>query len=79
MAAVQLDQHSSLGHPLATEPVLRRAPAAGTADAGLGENAPYRGPAQVDALSFTEQLGEMGVVGTLLALRRQLHYRSSLA
>ena len=79
MAAVQLHQQPSLGHPLAAETVLRRAPAARTADPRLGENAPHRGPAQVDALAFAEQLGEVGVVGALVALCRQFHHRSSLA
>ena len=79
MAAVQLHQHPRLGHPLTAEPVLRRAPAAGTADARFGENTPHRGPAQVDALPFLEQFGEVGVVGALVALRRQLYHYGSLA
>ena len=73
MAAVQLHQHPRLGHPLAAETVLRRVPTAGTANARLGPNAPHRGSAEVDALPLTQQLGEVGVVGALVALRRQFH------
>ena len=79
MTAVQLHQHTRLGHPRAAKTVLRRAPAAGTADARPGENAAHRGPAQVDAFSLTEQLGEVGVVGALVTLRRQLHHGGGLA
>ena len=78
MAAVQLQQHPSLGHPLAAKTVLRRAPTPRTADAGLGENAAHRGPAQVDALLFAEQLGEVGVVGALVAVGGQFHHCGSL-
>ena len=78
MAAVQLHQHARLGHPLAAETVLRRAPTPRTADARLGENAPHRGPAQVDALPLAEQLGEVGVVGALVALGGQFHHGGSL-
>ena len=78
MAAVQLDQHPRLGHPLAAETVLRRAPTAGTADARFGENAPHRGPAQVDALAFAEQFGEVGVVGAFVAAGGQFHHGGSL-
>ena len=74
MTAVQLQQHPRLGHPLAAKTVRRRAAAAGTADAGLGENAAHRGPAQVDALPLTEQFGEVGVVGALVAAGGQFHH-----
>lgn len=75
MAAVQLDQHPGLGHSLAAETVLRGAPATETADASLGENAAHGGPAQVDALAFPEQFGEVSVIGALVALGGQLHHR----
>ena len=58
MAAVQLHQHPSLGHSLAAETVLRRTPAAGTADAHHvrpGQNAPHRGPAEVDAFPLARR------------------------
>ena len=47
-------------------------------DAHSGENAPHRGPAQLYALPLPEQLGEVGVVGALVALCCQLHHRSGL-
>ena len=78
MAAVQLHQHPRLGHPLASETVLRRVPTAGTTVARLGQNAPHRGSAEVNALPLTQQLGEVGVVGALVALRRQFHHGGSL-
>ena len=78
MAAVQLHQHPSLRHPLTAETVLWRAPAAGTANARVGQNAPHRGPAEVDAFPLAQQLGEVGVVGALVALDGQFHYGSSL-
>ena len=78
MAAVQLDQHPRLGHPLAAGTVLRRAPATWTADACPGENSPHRGPAEVDALPLAQQLGEVGVVGALVALGGQFYHRGSL-
>ena len=58
--------------------MLRRTPTPRTADAGLGENAAHRGPAQVDALPFAEQLGEVGVVGALVAVGGQFHHGCSL-
>ena len=64
MAAVHLDQHPSLGHPLA----------AGTADARSGENAPHREPAHVGPLPFPEQFGETCVVGALVASDGQFHH-----
>ena len=51
---------------------------AGAADASLGENAPHRGPAEVDAFPFLEQFGEVSVVGALVTLGGQLHHRGSL-
>ena len=71
MAAVQLHQHPGLGHPLAAETVLRRAPAVGSADARLAQNAPHRGPAEVDALPLAQELGDVGMVGALIALGGQ--------
>ena len=49
-----------------------------TGDAHLGQNAPHRGPAQVDALPFLEQLGEMGVVGSGVGGAGQLHHLGRL-
>ncbi len=79
MAAVKLHQHPCLGHPLAAETVLLRAPAAGTADVRPGENSPHRGPAEVDALPLAQQLGEVSMVGALIALGGQLNHGGSLS
>ena len=58
--------------------MLRGVPAARASDARFGENAPHRGPAQVDALAFAEQLGEVGVVGAFVAAGGQFHHGGSL-
>ena len=62
VAVVDLHQHALLGHAPAPEPVLLGAAAARTADAGLGQYASHRGTAQVDALTFPQQLSEVSVV-----------------
>ena len=54
IAAVQLDQHTLSGHPLAAPPVLGWAPA------------PQGGPADGDTLALGQQLTEMRVVGTFV-------------
>ena len=56
------------------ESVLLRAAAAGTADTGLDQNTAHRAMIQVDALPFSEQLGEVAVVGTGVAVAGQLHH-----
>ena len=58
--------------------MLGRAPTPRTSNTRFGENAAHRGPAQVDALPFFEQLGEVGVVGALVALDGQFHQCGSL-
>ena len=54
--AIHLDQPALPGHPLPAHPVLGRAPAPRTAEPGVDQDAPQRGPAHVEALAFTEQL-----------------------
>ena len=49
----------------------------GTADAGLDQNPAHRGAAQVDALPFPQQLGEVAMVGAGVAVAGQLHHGSS--
>ena len=56
VTAIQLDQHALPGHPLPAHPVLGRVPAPRTAEPGVDQDAPQRGPADVEALAFTEQL-----------------------
>ena len=77
LTAVDLHQHPLLGHATAPEPVLLEAAAAWTADAGLDQNPAHRGAAQVDALPFPQQLGEVAVVGAGVAVAGQLHHGSS--
>ncbi len=74
LTAVDLHQHTLLGHAPAAEAVLLGASAAGTADARLDQDAAHRGAAQVDALLFPEQFGEVAVVGASVAVAGQLHH-----
>ena len=76
MAAVDLHQHTLLGHAPAPEAVLLGAAAARTADACLDQNSAQRGTAQIDALAFPQQLSEMSVVGARIAVAGQLHHGS---
>ena len=46
----------------------------GTADASLDQNSAQRGTAQIDALAFPQQLGEMSVVGPRITVAGQLHH-----
>ena len=47
---------------------------AGPSIRGMARELGIHGPAQVDALPFPRQLGEVGVVGALVALRRQFRH-----
>ena len=76
VAAVDLHQHALLWHAPAPEPVLLGAAAARTADACLDQNSAQRGTAQVDALAFPQQFGEMSMVGARIAVAGQLHHGS---
>ena len=76
VAAVDLHQHALLGHAPAPEAVLLGAAAARTADACLDQNSAQRGTAQIDALAFPQQLGEMSMVGARIAVAGQLHHGS---
>ena len=72
MAAVDLHQHALLGHAPVPEPVLLGAAAARTAQTGLGQDAAHRGTAQVDALAFPQQFGQVSVVCSRVAVTGQL-------
>ena len=76
VAAVDLHQHALLGHAPAPEAVLLGAAAARTADACLDQNSAQRGTAQIDALALPQQLGEMSVVGSGVAVAGQLYHGS---
>ena len=56
VTAIHLDQHALPWHPLPANPVLGRAPAPRTAEPGVDQDALQGGPADVEALAFTEQL-----------------------
>ena len=72
VTAVQLDQHALLGHPLAAHPVLRRTPASRTVQSRFDQHAPQGSPAHVDSLSFTEQLREVSMIGSLVDRTSQM-------
>ena len=74
VTAVDLHQHALLGHAPTPEPVLRGAATAGAAQAGPDQNASYRGTAQVNALPFPQQFGEVSVVGASVVVAGQLHH-----
>ena len=63
VAAVHLDEHALARHALAAHPVFGRTPATRTAQSGGDQDAPQGRPADFDALSFAQQLAQMGVVG----------------
>ena len=77
LAAVDLHQHALLGHTTTPEAVLLGASASWAADAGLDQDAAHRGTAQVDALAFPQQLGEVAVVCPGVAVAGQLHHGGS--
>ena len=78
MATVNLHQHSLLGHTLPSHPVLLGSAAARAADAGLGQDAAHSGAAQVHALPFTKQFGQVSVIGPRILGAGQPHNRRSL-
>ena len=63
MTAVHLDEHARARHALAAHPVLGWPPLSRTAQTGVDQDTPQGRPADFDALSFAQQLAEMGVVG----------------
>ena len=76
--AVDLHQHPTLGHPLSSYAVFGRTPVARAGNARTGQDAPHGGPAQVDALPISEQLGQVRVVGSGVGGAGQLHHRVRL-
>ena len=71
MAAVHLDEHTLPRHALAAHPVLGWPPLSRTAQSGVDQDTPQGRPADIDALSFAQQLAEMGVVGLCILGARQ--------
>ena len=78
VAAVNLHQHSLLGHSLPAHPVLLRTAAARAADAGLDQDATHGGATQIYALQFSKQLGQVRVIGSRVLGAGQPHYCGSL-
>ncbi len=81
-AAIEEDEHPRLGHALPAAAMPRRPAAAGTADAGLVQDAMDRGAGQPEALSLGHQLGEVLMIDTGIAGRgsrggRALPHRSA--
>jgi hypothetical protein len=73
LAAIDLEEHARLGHPLATEPVTPRPPSSHRRQPGLGEDPAQRPLGHDDALPLGEQVREVGSVDTLVCRRCQLH------
>ena len=78
VAAVDLHQHSLLGHPPPAHPVLLGPAAARAADTGLDQDATHSGAAQIYALPFAKQLGQVRVVGSRVLGAGQLDHCGSL-
>ena len=76
IAAVHLDQHALPGHALTAHPVFGRPPAPWTAQTGVDQDTPQGRPADFDALSFAQQLAQMGVVGLCILGARQMNHSS---
>ena len=74
VAAVHLDQHPLPGHSLAAHPVLGRTPPPWTLQPGVDQDASQGGPADVNSLSFVQQLAQMGVVGPYVLGASQLNH-----
>lgn len=72
-AAVDLDEETGLGHPLAPAPVLRRPPGSGRPDPGPAEQALERRSADDDGLVLGQELGQVAVVHPAIAGRREVH------
>ena len=78
IAAVNLHQHAFLRHPLPSHPVSGRPTFPRAGNARSGQYAVYRAPAEVNPLPVTQQLGEVGLIGSGIGGAGQLHHRSCL-
>ena len=76
-AAVDLEEHARLRHPLAAEPVAPRSPSPYRGQPGLGEDPTQCPLGHDDALALGEQVGEVGPVDVRIRGRGQLHESSS--
>ena len=75
LAAVDLHQHA-FWHTPSPEAVLWGAAAARTAQSGLDQYVAHCGTAQVNALAFPKQFGEVTMVGAGIVVAGQLHHGS---
>ncbi len=67
VTAIDLEEHPLARHALAPGAVQRWAAAARARDARPGQDAPHRGAAEGDAFTLVEELGEVAVVGPVVA------------
>ena len=67
IAAVYLYQHPFTGHPLAPHPMPRWPSTARTAQTGAQQDTPQRGAFYVYALTLSQQLAQVRVVGSLVS------------
>ena len=67
IAAVHLDQHPRLRHPLATNPMLGRTATARAVQPGGNQYASQRTAVDVDTLALSKQFAQVGVVGSAVA------------
>ena len=74
IAAVQLDQHALLGHPLPTDSVFGWTAAPGTAQSNVQQDPPQGGPADVNAFPLGQQFREVGVVDASVPGPSQLRH-----
>lgn len=71
-AAIDLEQHPLLWHPLPAAPVPRRTAGPDRLDRRLGEDPPQRPRGDDDLLALREQLGEVRPVHPVVRRRREL-------
>ena len=76
--AVDLHQHAFLGHSLPSHPVSGRPTFPRAGNARPGQDAVHCSPAGVNPLPVTQQLGEVGLIGSPVGGAGQLHHRSCL-
>ena len=75
--AVELEEEPSLGHPLPPAPVARRPAPARGGDTRRPQDPPDRDPPEADPLALGEQLGEVAVVGPVVAALSELDHPSA--
>ena len=74
ITAVNLHQHAFLRHSLPSHPVSGRPPFPRAGNTRPGQDTVHRSPAEVNPLPVTQQLGEVGLIGSGIGGRGQLHH-----